>query len=119
MSYDSNNIFAQILRGEIPCQRVHENTFGLAFHDLAPQAPVHVLAIPKGAYTSSLDFYQKGSEAEVTGFYRFIAEVVKKLDLPDTGYRLLSNHGLQAGQEVPHFHVHILGGKVLGPLLGS
>ncbi len=117
MSYDSNNIFARILRQEIPCKKIHENNFGLAFHDINPKAPIHALVIPRGAYTSSLDFHEKASTEEITGFYRFVSDVVRLLDLPEKGYRLLSNHGTAAGQEVPHYHVHIFGGKPLGPML--
>ena len=119
MDYDHNNIFAKILRGEIPCQKIKENDFGFAFHDIAPQAPIHVLALPKGSYTSSFDFFKRASEKEITGFYRFIEKLVTHLDLQKDGYRLLSNHGKNAGQEVPHYHVHILGGKPLGPLLSG
>lgn len=119
MKYDPNNIFAKMLRGEMPCQRVLETPYGLAFHDIFPQAPVHALALPKGPYLSSLDFHQKASPDEITGFYRFLSEVIDVLNLSETGYRLLSNHGQDAGQEVPHYHVHILGGKPLGPLITS
>ncbi len=116
MAYDPNNIFAKILRKEIPCSSLYEDPFALAFNDIHPKAPVHVLVIPKGAYVSADDFYADASPEEVTGFYRAVAKVLKDLNLED-GYRLLSNCGVNAGQEVPHFHIHILAGKKLGPML--
>ena len=116
-SYDENNIFARILRGEIPCKRVHETPHALAFHDIAPQAPVHVLVIPKGPYRSWADFSATASEAEIAGFVRAVGEVAKLLGLEEPGYRLLANAGVNAHQEVPHLHVHIFGGKALGPML--
>ncbi|MFC0408411.1 histidine triad nucleotide-binding protein [Roseomonas elaeocarpi] len=115
--YDENNIFARILRGEIPSKRVHEDEWAVAFHDIAPQAPTHVLVIPRGAYVSLADFATRGSEAEVAGFWRAVATVAKSLGLEDAGYRTLSNMGRAAGQEVPHFHVHLFGGRPLGPML--
>jgi len=115
--YDDNNIFARILRGEIPCQRVFENEYVLAFHDIAPRAPVHILVIPKGRYVSYADFSQNASPIEITGFTRALGNLAKVLGLEQTGYRLISNMGQDAGQEVPHFHIHLFGGKNLGPLL--
>jgi histidine triad (HIT) family protein len=115
--YDENNIFARILRGEIPCKRVHETPHALAFHDINPQAPIHVLVIPKGAYRSWADFSATASEAEIAGFVRAVGEVAKLLGLEEPGYRLLANAGVNAHQEVPHLHVHIFGGKALGPML--
>jgi histidine triad (HIT) family protein len=116
-SYDENNIFARILRGEIPCKRAHETPHALAFHDINPQAPIHVLVIPKGPYRSWADFSATASEAEIAGFVRAVGEVAKLLGLEEPGYRLLANAGVNAHQEVPHLHVHIFGGKALGPML--
>ncbi|MBB2170170.1 histidine triad nucleotide-binding protein [Gluconacetobacter aggeris] len=115
--YDPQNVFAKILRGEIPCRKVYENEYALAFHDIAPQAPVHVLVIPKGPYVSFADFSQTADEAEIAGFTRAVGHVAASLGLEDHGYRLLANMGAAAGQEVPHFHVHLFGGAALGPML--
>lgn len=116
-SYDPGNIFAKILRGEIPCRRVYEDDHALAFHDINPQAPQHVLVIPKGAYVSWDDFSARASEAEIAGFVRAVGHVAREAGLVEPGYRLLANTGLNGGQEVPHLHVHIFGGKSLGPML--
>ncbi len=116
-AYDDNNIFARILRGEIPCRKVFENEWALAFHDIAPQAPLHVLVIPKGRYVSFADFAAGASEAEIAGFIRAVGQVARELRLDDPGYRLLANMGEHSGQEVPHLHVHLFGGKPLGPML--
>ena len=115
--YDDNNIFARILRGEIPSKRVHEDEWSLAFHDIAPQAPVHVLVIPKGRYVSWVDFAAQASEAEIAGFVRAVGKVAREMGLEAPGYRLLANVGEHSGQEVPHLHVHLFGGKPLGPML--
>ncbi len=115
--YDPQNIFARILRGEIPCRKVHEDDHALAFHDINPQAPVHVLVIPKGAYVSAADFHATATDAEIAGFWRAVGQVARELGLEQPGHRLLANMGLAAGQEVPHFHVHIFGGRALGPML--
>lgn len=115
--YDPANIFARILRGEIPCRKVHEDAFALAFHDINPQAPVHVLVIPKGPYVSHADFTATATEAEIAGFWRAVGKVARDLGLEDAGYRILSNMGADAGQEVPHFHVHIFGGRRLGRMV--
>jgi len=115
--YDPANIFARILRGEIPCKRVHEDEFALAFHDINPLAPSHVLVIPKGAYVSAADFHAGATTEEIAGFWRAVSLVAKSLGLEATGYRLLANMGLHSGQEVPHFHVHILGGWPLGRMV--
>jgi diadenosine tetraphosphate (Ap4A) HIT family hydrolase len=115
--YDPQNIFARILRGEIPCRKVHEDAHALAFHDINPQAPVHVLVIPKGAYVSHADFSATASEAEVAGFWRVVGKVARDLGLEETGYRLLSNMGEDGGQEVPHFHVHVFGGRRIGRMV--
>jgi diadenosine tetraphosphate (Ap4A) HIT family hydrolase len=117
MGYKRNNVFAKILRGEIPAKKVHEDAYAFAFHDINPQAPVHVLVIPKGEYVSADDFCAKASEAEIAGFWRAVGEVARALELDGAGYRLLANHGANAGQEVPHFHVHVFGGAPLGPML--
>lgn len=115
--YDAGNIFARILRGEIPCARVAENDHALAFHDIAPQAPVHVLVIPKGPWVSAADFHAAASPEAVAGFWRLVASVAQSLGLEATGYRILSNMGEDAGQEVAHFHVHIFGGRRLGRMV--
>jgi histidine triad (HIT) family protein len=117
LPYDDGNIFARILRGEIPNRTVYEDGWALAFHDIAPQAPVHVLVIPKGAYVSWDDFSARASEAEIAGFVRAVGHVARELGLPTPGYRLLANIGHDGHQEVPHLHVHLFGGKPLGPLL--
>jgi diadenosine tetraphosphate (Ap4A) HIT family hydrolase len=115
--YDPSNVFARILRGEIPCRKVAENDHALAFHDIAPQAPVHVLVIPKGAYVSLADFAATASDAEIAGFWRLVGAVAKELGLEPTGYRVLSNMGEDANQEVPHFHIHLFGGRPLGRMV--
>ncbi len=115
--YDDQNIFAKILRGEIPCRKVFENDFALAFHDINPQAPVHVLVIPKGPYVSWADFSASASDAEIGGFVRAVGQVARDLGLEAPGYRLLANAGLHAHQEVPHLHVHIFGGVQMGLML--
>jgi len=117
LPYDDSNIFARILRGEIPSKRVYEDDFALAFHDIAPQAPTHVLVIPKGRYVSWADFSAKASDAEIAGFVRAVGKVAADLGLVEPGYRLLANTGLDSHQEVPHLHVHIMAGRKLGPLL--
>ncbi len=117
MAYDDNNIFAKILRGEIPCTKVYEDDHALAFEDINPQAPVHVLVIPKGPYVPMDDFSENASDAEITGFFRAVGTVARQLNLSEPGYRFLANHGDDGMQEVPHFHVHIFGGKRLGYML--
>lgn len=117
MAYDKNNIFARILRQEIPAQVVFENDHALAFRDINPQAPVHILVIPKGEYMAFSDFATKASAEEILGFTRAVQDVIKQFDLEDKGCRILSNQGLNGGQEVPHYHVHIFGGKPLGPMI--
>jgi len=115
--YDDTNIFARILRGEIPCKRVAESEHGLAFHDINPQAPVHILVVPKGAWCSFADFAASASDAEQAGFWRLVGQVARGEGLEESGYRILSNMGLHGGQEVPHFHVHIFGGRRLGRMV--
>lgn len=117
MAYASNNVFAKILRGEIPCNKVYEDEFALAFHDIAPDAPVHVLVIPKGNYMSFDDFAENSPPEFMKGYFSAVQKVAKKLNLQENGYRIISNHGADASQSVPHFHVHILAGKNLGRLL--
>jgi diadenosine tetraphosphate (Ap4A) HIT family hydrolase len=117
MAYDPQNVFARILRGEIPCKKVHEDEWSLAFHDINPLAPVHVLVIPKGPYVSMADFTAKASDAELAGFFRAVGRVARDLGLEDGGYRMLANTGAAANQEVPHLHVHLFAGAPLGPML--
>lgn len=115
--YDETNIFARILRGEIPCDKVFEDDHALAFRDINPQAPTHILVVPKGAYVSWDDFSKRASEAEIAGFVRAVGQVARAAGLVEPGYRLLANIGRDGHQEVPHLHVHIFGGRALGPML--
>ena len=115
--YDDTNIFAKILRGEIPCKKVYEDEWALAFHDINPLAPVHILVIPKGPYVSWDDFTENASDDEIAGFVRAVGKVAREQQLVVQGYRLLGNVGKRAGQEVAHLHVHIFGGQPLGPML--
>lgn len=117
MSYDSNNVFAKILRGELPCNKVYEDDHVLAFHDINPLAPVHVLVIPKGAYTSYVEFAREASAEEQVAFVRAIGKIAHDLDLDEGGYRILSNIGKDGHQEVPHLHMHLFGGRFLGRML--
>jgi diadenosine tetraphosphate (Ap4A) HIT family hydrolase len=122
-AYDTTNIFARILRGEIPCEKVYEDEHVLAFHDIHPQAPVHVLIIPKGAYVSFDDFSQQASAEEIATFTRVVGAIARDLGLSpngnDGGYRILANIGNNGGQEVPHFHVHLFGGRKLGRMIAK
>jgi diadenosine tetraphosphate (Ap4A) HIT family hydrolase len=115
--YDTGNIFAKILRGEIPNDTVYEDEHVLAFRDINPQAPIHVLVIPKGDYVSWDDFSEKASDAEIGHFVRKVGEIARNFGLVEPGYRLLANIGQHGHQEVPHLHVHIFGGRPLGPML--
>ena len=115
--YDDSNVFAKILRGELPCKKVLENDHVLAFHDINPLAPVHVLVIPKGSYVSWDDFSAKASADEIAAMVRAVGEVARMVGADAQGYRVLSNVGKRGGQEVPHFHVHVFGGQPLGPML--
>ena len=115
--YDDNNIFARILRGELPSNKVYEDEHALAFHDINPLAPVHILVIPKGSYVSWDDFSEKASDAESAGFTRAVGKVARDAGLVAQGYRVLTNIGRRGGQEVPHLHLHIFGGQPLGPML--
>lgn len=117
MDYDKNNIFARILRKELPAKVVYEDDYALAFHDINPKAPVHVLVIPKGEYISFFDFSEKASADFIHGFTKAIHLVLQSLNLQKEGFRLLSNDGIYGGQEVPHYHVHIFGGRPLGPMI--
>ena len=117
MTYDPNNVFARILRGELPCKKVYEDEHVLAFHDIHPQTPVHVLVIPKGAYQSLDDFAANASDAEQAAMLRATASIAREMGLVESGYRLLANHGRDAHQEVPHFHLHLFGGRDLGRML--
>lgn len=115
--YDDQNIFAKILRDDIPSRRVYEDDFAIAFHDINPQAPTHILVIPRGHYVSWDDFSARATEAEIAGFVRAVGHVARAAGLVAPGYRLLANTGLDAHQEVPHLHVHLFAGKPLGPML--
>ncbi|NBC35151.1 HIT domain-containing protein [Novosphingobium sp. FSY-8] len=117
--YDDANIFARILRGEIPCNKVYEDDFALAFHDIAPQAPVHVLVIPKGPYVSWDDFSAHAPADLIAGYVRAVGHVARELGLVDPGYRLLANIGVDGGQEVPHLHIHLFGGAPLGRMISA
>ncbi len=116
-AYDPNNIFARILRGEIPCREILRDEHALAFHDINPQAPVHALVIPTGPYVSLADFTARAAVAEIAGFWRAVGRTAEALGLVDGGYRTLSNAGGHSHQEVPHLHVHVFGGRALGPML--
>jgi diadenosine tetraphosphate (Ap4A) HIT family hydrolase len=117
MAYDDSNVFARILRGEIPCRKVYEDDFALAFHDIHPLAPVHVLVIPKGPYVSLDDLTASASPEFVGGFFQAIGTTARQLEVVENGYRIVANIGAHAHQEVPHFHVHIFAGRPLGPML--
>ena len=117
LPYDDNNIFARILRDEIPSKKVYEDEYALAFHDINPLAPTHILVIPKRPYVSWDDFSAKAPEAEIAGFVRAVGKVARDAGLVDSGYRLLANTGMNSGQEVAHLHVHIFAGRPLGPML--
>jgi len=117
MAYDRQNIFAKILRGEIPCDKVYENDHALAFNDIAPQAPTHILVVPKGAYVSMVDFATNATDAEIGGMIRAVGRVARDAGLDDPGYRILANHGADAHQEVAHFHIHVFGGRDLGGMV--
>jgi diadenosine tetraphosphate (Ap4A) HIT family hydrolase len=117
LPYDDQNIFARILRDEIPSKRVYEDEWAIAFHDINPQAPTHILVIPRGAYVSWDDFSARAPDAEIAGFIRAVGKVARDAGLVAPGYRLLANTGLHSGQEVPHLHVHLFAGQSLGPML--
>jgi histidine triad (HIT) family protein len=115
--YDDSNIFARILRGEIPSTKIYEDEFAYAFPDINPAAPTHILVIPKGRYVSWDDFSANASDAEIAGFVRAVGKVARDAGAVESGYRLLANSGLNSHQEVPHLHVHIFAGRPLGPML--
>ncbi len=115
--YDDQNVFARILRGEIPSAKVYEDDHVLAINDINPQAPTHILVMPKGKYVSVQDFSEKASDAEIAALVRATGKIAKAAGVAETGYRLLFNHGPDSHQEVPHLHIHILGGRRLGPLV--
>ena len=116
-AYDRNNIFARILRGEIPSKKIYEDSHVLAFYDIRPQAKVHALVVPKGEYVSMADFTARATDAEIAGFIRAVGKVARDLGLEESGYRILANHGPDSHQEVPHLHVHIFGGQRLGRMI--
>ncbi|MBH63557.1 MAG: histidine triad nucleotide-binding protein [Alphaproteobacteria bacterium] len=117
MAYDDQNIFAKILRDEIPCDKVYEDDHALAFNDINPQRPVHVLVIPKGHYVDVDDFTANASDAEIAGLFRAVGQVAKQTGVTDDGYRILSNIGVNGHQEVPHLHIHVFGGADTGPMI--
>ena len=115
--YDEKNVFARILRGELPCKKAYEDDQVLAFHDINPQSPTHILVIPKGPYVSWNDFSEHAPAEEIAAFVRAVGKIAREAGLVEPGYRLLANVGANGGQEVPHFHVHIFGGKPLGVMI--
>ena len=117
IAYDNNNLFAKILRGEIPCDKVYEDDYVLAFNDIVPKAPVHILLIPKGSYISIDDFGANGSAEEIKGFYAALAKIAMEKGIAKTGFRSIANTGADGGQEVAHFHMHILGGRAIGKMV--
>ena len=117
LPYDEQNVFAKILRGEIPAKKVYEDEWAFAFHDINPQAPVHILVIPKGAWVSWDDFSARAGAEEIAGFVRAVGRIARDLGLVAPGYRLLANIGAHGHQEVPHLHIHLFGGRPLGPML--
>ena len=116
-AYDDQNVFAKILRGEIPNDTVFDSDHALAFRDIQPQAPTHVLVIPKGAYVSMADFAADAPGELIAGFFRAVGKVADELSLVEPGYRIMANHGPDSHQEVPHLHIHIFAGQPLGPML--
>ena len=118
-AYDDNNIFARILRGEIPSTAIYEDEYAFAFPDINPAAPTHILVIPKGRYVSWDDFSATASDAEIAGFVRAVGKIARDAGLVESGYRLLANTGVNSNQQVPHLHVHIFAGRPLGPMLAG
>jgi histidine triad (HIT) family protein len=118
-AYDPSNIFARILRGELPCKKVYEDTHVLAFDDIRPLLPVHVLVIPKGAYVGMDDFTAKATGEEIAALYRAVGEVARIKGIAASGYRLIVNNGADGNQEVPHLHVHVLGGRQVGRMISA
>jgi histidine triad (HIT) family protein len=119
MAYDNNNIFAKILRGEIPCKKVYEDGHVLAFHDITPRAKVHVLVVPKGAYTDMDDFTARASETEIAALFKALGKIAREQGIVQSGYRVISNCGVNANQEVPHLHLHLVGGQKLGRMIAA
>lgn len=119
MAYDDTNIFAKILRGDIPNKTIYEDQYALAFHDIHAKAPVHALVIPKGKYMNIAEFGAQASPEEITGFWRAVSKVAAELGLEQAGFRAIANTGSNGGQEVPHFHVHLLGGRPIGPMVAG
>ena len=117
MAYDDQNIFAKIIRGEIPCSKVYEDEHVLAFNDINPQTPTHILVIPKGPYVSYDDFSESASDQEIAAFVRALGKIAREAGVVEAGYRILANHGADAHQEVPHFHMHLFAGKNLGRMI--
>jgi len=117
MKYDTNNIFAKIISGDLPCDKIYEDEHVIAFHDINPKAPIHALVLPKGQYISFDDFSAKGSTDEISAFFRTVGKIARDLGVDKDGYRLIANHKTSAGQEVDHFHIHIIGGRPLGPMI--
>lgn len=117
MAYDRDNVFAKILRGELPCKKVHETQWALAFEDISPQTPVHVLVIPKRECVDFDDFMSQASAEEVAGFWQTVHETAAKVGVTESGFRLVTNNGSSAGQVVFHYHVHIFGGRPLGGMV--
>ena len=117
--YDDGNVFARILRGELPCAKVYEDEHVLAFNDIRPMAPVHILVIPKGPYVSWDDFSERAEPEEIAAFVRAVGRIARDQGLVEPGYRLLANVGVDSGQEIPHLHVHIFAGRGLGPMLAG
>jgi len=115
--YDQNNVFAKILRGEIPCKKIYENEFALAFHDINPKAKIHVLVIPKGPYVDMNDFAKNAKDEEIVALIKALNKKTEIMNISDSGYRYLGNNGINGGQEVPHLHFHVFGGEKLGKML--
>ncbi len=117
--YDKNNVFAKIIRGEIPANKIYEDEFLLAFHDISKATPIHVLVIPKGEYINFSDFVSNAKSEEISHFFKKVSEVAKTVGAVESGFRLIANSGINAHQTVPHFHIHILAGKKMGPLISG
>ncbi len=119
MSYDPSNVFARVLRGELPSKKIDEDEYTFAFEDINPQAPIHILVIPKGSYVDWLDFSNNASVEEQSAFMKMIGRVASLAGIEDSGYRIISNSGDDGNQEVPHLHVHVLGGAAIGPMVSN
>ena len=116
-AYDNNNVFAKILKGEIPCHKIDENKFSLAFTDINPQASIHILVIPKKPYINFYDFTKNAPSEEVKSFWQLVNNVISKNNIEENGFRIITNSGKDGNQDVPHFHAHILGGENLGKMI--